>query len=128
MITETNLKRLSTIIAILGLIFGVIKYIQVQEIEAAKPYLEKKLMWCEEAVETASAIANSKTMPVAKVRRFWELYWGVMGMVEKAEVTNAMIDFGKGPDKNKTLKDKALAIAHACRAELADDWSPSWLR
>lgn len=128
MITEINLKTISTVIAVLGLIFGIVKFIQVQEIEAAKPYLEKKLEWCEEAVKTASSIANSTNASEENDRRFWELYWGVMGMVEKKEVTQAMIDFGDELKANRDLKKKALAIAHACRSELSADWSSSWSR
>ena len=126
--SELNLNKISALIAIVGLIFGIFKFIQIQEIEAAKPYLEKKLIWCEEAVETASSIANSESVNPLKIQRFWELYWGVMGMVEKDEITTAMIDFGKGLESGNNLKSKALAIAHACRQELASDWSPSWSR
>lgn len=128
MISEINLKTISTLVAICGLIFSVIKFIQVQEIEAAKPYLEKKLVWCEEAVETASSIANNTQLVEEKKLRFWELYWGVMGMVEKQNITDAMIAFGNALKSNKKLKEKALDIAHACRVELANDWSPSWSR
>ena len=128
MISEINLKTISTLVAVCGLVFGVIKYIQVQEIEAAKPYLEKKLAWCEEAVETASSIANNKKLVETDEQRFWELYWGVMGMVEKKDITKAMIEFGKELESNRNLKEKSLAIAHACRSEFANDWSSRWLR
>lgn len=128
MISDMNLKSISTLVAVFGLIFAVIKFIQVQEIEAAKPYLEKKLAWCEEAVETASSIANSKDASEDKEQRFWELYWGVMGMVEKADIKNAMIGFGNELKTNRKLKEKSLAIAHACRAEFTNDWSSSWSR
>ena len=30
----------------------------------------------------------------AKTLRFWQLYWGVMGLVENQRVTDAMIAFG----------------------------------
>lgn len=128
MINELNLKTVSTLVAVFALAFGIVKFVRVQEIEAAKPYLERKLAWCEEAVETASRIANSGNGPEADARRFWELYWGVMGMVEKDEITNAMIAFGEELESGEQLKSKALGIAHACRAELADDWSSSWAR
>jgi hypothetical protein len=79
-------------------------------------------------VNTASSIANNKGISEEKERHFWELYWGVMGMVEKEEVTQAMVAFGDELKSNRDLKNKALAIAHACRAELANDWSSSWSR
>ena len=67
------LKSLSVLIAIIGLLFGLFEFIQVQKIEAAKPYLEKKLAWCQSAVETASSIANSKIKSDEKIQKFWEL-------------------------------------------------------
>ena len=126
MITDARLKIITAAIAVFGLIFSVIKYVQVQEIEAAKPYLEKKLAWCEEAVEIASSIANSKDPTASQEKRFWELYWGVIGMVEKQEITDAMIAFGHELELGGDLKEKSLSIAHACRTELAEDWSPQW--
>ena len=127
MFTETNLKTITTLVAVLGLIFSAVKYIQVQEIEAAKPYLEKKLKWCEEAVETASSLATSKVKSKAKLQRFWELHWGVMGLVEKSELSLAMGAFGFGlKTEANDLEQRSLRVAHACRAELSKDWSPSW--
>ena len=139
MINEINLKGVATIVAVCGFVFGVVKFVHVQEMDAAKPYLEKKLEWCEEAVETAASIAGTENPRIESVRRFWQLYWGVMAMIEKKEVTSAMICFGNelkpqetygelcnNPDKS--LQERALAIAHACRSELASDWSSRWLR
>lgn len=122
------LKATTAIVAACGLVFGIVKFIQIQEIEASKPYLEKKLEWCEEAVEMASSIANAKGGSEHEERRFWELYWGVMGLVENQEVTNAMVAFGKELQSNRDLKERALALAHACRFEMAKNWSSSWAR
>ena len=123
---EQRIKSIGALVAVLGLLFSLVKFVQVQEIEAARPYLEKKLSWCVEAVETAATIANSENGSVAKEKRFWELYWGVMAMVEREEITQAMIGFGNGIKTGRQLKAKSLAVAHACRQELARDWSPHW--
>ena len=128
MSTETMLKTVTALVAVCGLIFGVVKFMHILQIEASKPYLEKKLEWCEEAVEMASSIANAGNRAAAEEQRFWQLYWGVMGLVENQAVTDAMVDFGNELQKGGNLKQKALAIAHACRNELANDWSPSWAR
>ena len=125
---ENKIKFITTIVAILGLFFGVYKFIQVQKIDAAKPYLQKKLSWCIEAVETASYIANSASSTTSKEQRFWELYWGVMGMVENKEITEAMVKFGEALDSKNNLKSLSLNIAHACRNEMANDWSSTWKR
>lgn len=126
--SELALKRISALVAVVALIFGIVKFIQVQEIEAAKPYLEKKLAWCEEAVRAASSIAVSEQANIENENTFWKLYWGVMGLVEKQEITTAMITFGKALESRSDLKTKALSIAHACRSELTNDWSSSWSR
>lgn len=128
MSTETVLKTLTALVAVCGLIFGVVKFMHIQQIEASRPYLEKKLEWCEEAVEMASSIATAGGRAQAEEQRFWQLYWGVMGLVENQAVTRAMVDFGAGLQSGGNLTEKALAIAHACRTELANDWSSSWAR
>lgn len=128
MTAEMTLKATTGIVAVCGLIFGIVKFVQIQQIEASKPYLERKLEWCEEAVEMASSIANAKGQSGPEEQRFWELYWGVMGLVENEEVTKAMVAFGDELESNRQLKHKALAIAHACRLEMARDWSSSWAR
>ncbi|SOE59190.1 hypothetical protein SAMN05414139_01489 [Burkholderia sp. D7] len=115
---------------------------QTQTVEAARPFLEKKLKWCEEATEMASAIANSPiaTRPQSE-QRFSQLYWGVMGMIEEQTVTTAMVRFRNQlivDSRRKTplvvnrfgtpLQNRALDIAHACADEMAKDWSPKWKR
>lgn len=130
---ERRLKIVGVVVTVVGLLVGVVQFGHTQAVEASKPYLEKKLKWCEEATETASVIAtHDKGSEPRKEQRFGELYWGVMGLVENQEITNAMISFGDGLKgklaENKSLKDLSLAIAHACRKELSKDWSPIWSR
>ena len=94
----------------------------------------------EEAVETAAGIAvlgRESTVPseagsqsVRRTERFWAMYWGLMGMVENQEVTDAMVAFGKNLKSGEASADaaKALDIAHACRSEMARSWSSVWSR
>jgi hypothetical protein len=131
---EFGLKVLGSAVALGGLLLGGAQFTRNQSVEAAKPFLEKKLRWCEEAVETASFIATAepgaKDTP-AKIRRFRQLYWGVMGMVENQQITDAMIAFGDKLDAKKSageLQGGAIRLAHACRQEMADSWSPIWRR
>jgi hypothetical protein len=54
-----------------------------------------------------------------------------MGMVENDRITNAMIAFRQAVDDSLApdeLRSKSLALSHACRAEMADSWSPIWRR
>src|SRR5262245_16336011 len=130
---ERGVKLVGAAVALAGFVLAVAQFVVSRSIEAQKPYLEKKLTWCEEAAETAAAIATREPgQATEKQARFWELYWGVMGMVENVEVTNAMVAFGNGLqgkiNDGATLRTLSLAIAHACRGELAKDWSPIWKR
>lgn len=129
---EYWLKVVGSVLATGSLFLAAAQFIRNQTVEAAKPYLQSKLKWCEEAVETASVIATSDAAaPPAKTARFWQLYWGVMGLVENEQVTQAMIGFGNALTAKESpdiLKGRSLALAHACRAEMADSWSPVWKR
>ncbi len=130
--TLEEIVRMTTVlVAVLGLAVTAAQYFRTQQIEAARPYLERKLKWCEEATEVAAAIANGPPQPGrAKVERFWQLYWGVMGMVEGSTVLKAMKKYGDAlPQASpEDLKRMALDIALACRGEMARDWSPVWGR
>ena len=86
---EYGLKVVGSVAALGGLLLAGAQFTRNQSVEAAKPFLEKKLKWCEEAVETAAFIATAEAgATAAKTLRFWQLYWGVMGMVENQEVTD----------------------------------------
>jgi hypothetical protein len=129
---EHLVRIIGVVITVGTLLLGLWQFLVSKRVEAQKPYLEKKLAWCEEATNTAAALSTrDRSKILEKEARFWELYWGVMGLVENAEVTGAMIQFGKGlngVDVGKSLKELSLDIAHACRDELARDWSPLWRR
>jgi hypothetical protein len=138
---ERWLKISGVALTLVGLLAGTYQFTRNQAVDAARPFLERKLKWCEEAVEVAAGIAvhgrDSSTLAAApappslrRVDRFWALYWGVMGIVENQDVTDAMIAFGEGLRSGTADSDKsrALAIAHACRREMARDWSPVWRR
>lgn len=129
--------------ALAGFVFGIFKFLSIQSIEAQRPYLERKLSWSEEAVEVTARIANARVPSQDDIQRFWQLYWGVMCMIEQTSITNAMIGFGKAlkrqqqtgqvlevidPDHPTEMQQKSLLLAHACRLELSIEWSSSWSR
>jgi hypothetical protein len=131
---EFGLKALGTAVALGGLLLTGIQYTRNQAVEAAKPFLEKKLKWCEEAVELSSFIATAEPgnkVVAAKALRFKQLYWGAMSMVENETITQAMIAFGQKLDAKEpasSLQTGSINLAHACRQEMADSWSPIWRR
>ncbi len=124
MTIELKIKAFVAVIGLLGLLVGIFKFINIQEIEAAKPYLEKKLQWCEEVVEVAASLAVSPNDELEQ--RFLEMYWGVLGMVERQSIIDSMINFKEALDSGSVSGGKAIRIAHACREELSNDWSPKW--
>ncbi len=137
---EHWLKIFGVALTLVGLLAGTYQFTRNQAVEAARPFLERKLRWCEEAVEVAAGVAihgRDSSVPavapapsIRRVDRFWALYWGVMGIVENQDVTDAMVAFGDGLKSGTPESDKsrALAIARACRREMARDWSPVWGR
>jgi hypothetical protein len=143
MTNDEKIKAVTAVIALAGFLWGVYSFIQLRAVEAAEPYLVKKLAWCEEAVETAARIANADQAVPADIERFWQMYFGVMGLIEKEPIEDAMISFGEEIGKDQTtdagntkggrvphtsLQARSLAIAHACRHELSLEWSPTWSR
>ena len=129
---EHALKVVGSVIAVCGLLLGIAQFIRNQTVEAAKPYLQSKLKWCEEAVETASLIATAEpAAAAAKTPRFWQMYWGVMSLVENKDVTEAMVRFGdalKAKEPPEIMRGRSIALSLACRAEMAESWSPIWRR
>jgi hypothetical protein len=136
---ERWLRIAGVTLTLAGLLAGAYQFTRNQAVEAARPFLERKLKWCEEVVEVAAGIAifgRASSFPavapapsVLRVQRFWAMYWGVMGMVESEEVTKAMVSFGKGLSRDPASDStNALTIAHSCRTEMARDWSPVWKR
>lgn len=137
---ERLLKIAAVALTLTGILVGAYQFARTQAVTAARPYLERKLKWCEEAVEVAAGIAvygrdstlraEANAPTGLRVDRFWALYWGAMGMVENDDITKAMVAFGNAlrADPGASLNVLALNIAHACRSEMARDWSPAWRR
>jgi hypothetical protein len=126
---EYWLKVVGSLLAAGSLFLGAAQFIRNQTVEAAKPYLQAKLKWCEEAVEKTSEIATSD--PGAAAKSTARFYWGLMWLVENEQVTQAMIGFGNALNAKESpdiLKGRSIALAHACRAEMAASWSPVWTR
>ena len=80
---ENWIKSFVALIGLATFLFGIVKFVQVQAVEAEKPYLERKLAWCEQAVETTAIISTSIEPAQEDLDRFWQMYWGVMGLIER---------------------------------------------
>jgi hypothetical protein len=115
-----------------------------QTVEARKPFLEKQLALY---YETAQVIGKIVTMTPdadewpACERRFWELYWSELVMVEDSDVGGSMKEFSEqlsdykskyksvasqSPEKLEELKQllyiAALHVAEKIRGSIARQW------
>ena len=100
---------------------------ETRRIEATRPYLDKQLELYTEATKVTATIATSADIKEIEkaTKRFEELYWGELALVERSDVASAMISFRKAFDTKmaqSALAPLALALAHACRDELAESW------
>jgi len=107
---------------------------ETRRIEATRSYLDKQLAVYTEATKVTATIATSAdSKEIEKAtKRFRELYWGELALVERDNVAGAMVLFGGALDAKKgqdVLRPLALDLAHACRDELAASWgTEAWKR
>jgi hypothetical protein len=99
-----------------------------RRIEATKSFLERQLKLYTEASQVAAKIATSTDVnEVADAnKRFWELYWGELALVENKDVEAAMVALGKAimdSAPQKQLQQLSLRLAHACRKSLDLSWA-----
>jgi len=99
--------------------------------ESRKPFLERQLALYFEATKAAAQLS---TLPRgaawnAARQRFWELYWGELGLVEDPGVLAAMVTFGQavtayehGTGSQAELHQLSLGLARACRSSLQSEW------
>jgi hypothetical protein len=109
------------------------------EEEYHRRFWEKRLDLYSEASNAASSIATLKLFPgkdfpqddyVKALRRFYELYYGALCIVESKEVETAMIGFKNALEANHTpesdyvssLLNASLNLAYACSTHVQKDW------
>src|SRR5262245_37283381 len=103
--------------------------------ESKKVFLEKQAELFFEAVPLVSKLAiaeKPEAMTETDQQRFWELYWGELGMVEDIPVARSMDLFGRslkafrdsGPDNACAARRKSisLTLSHCVRKSLGANW------
>ena len=100
---------------------------ETRRVEATKPFLERQLKLYTEATQAAAKIATSHDESVIDeaVKRFWQLCWGELALVENKAVEGAMKQFGDGLRAElprHEMEQLSLVLAHACRDSLAVSW------
>ena len=145
---EVTIKGVSALAAIGTVFYGVWTYLDQRGLEIKQKKLEieamvrnsksvfltKQFELYVEAVAVVSRLATSYDYATrdTDLARFWELYWGELGMVEDQKVEGAMVKFRdiliKVTDKipseenKKEMKDSSLNLAHCVSESLEDSW------
>jgi hypothetical protein len=127
--------------AIATFIFGIIQWreqaIRTEEtrrIEATKPFLERQLKLYTEASQIVAVLATAEDPGEKRhaYKRFRELYWGEMVLVENEDVERAMVNVKDAIERHAgqgDLQSLSLNLAHACRHSLARSWGVDvWAR
>ncbi|MEP7342232.1 MAG: hypothetical protein ABI977_31170 [Acidobacteriota bacterium] len=112
------------------------KEVETAHREAQRPFLELQLKLYVEAVTVAGRLAtleNGAERETAR-KRFYQLYWGELSVVEDREVEGAMIKFDRAlqayeqaPSQNRErakaiLNCRSYRLAHNVRNSLARTW------
>lgn len=103
------------------------RYENIRRIEASKPFLERQLKLYTELTQITSIIAtsdNNTKLQEAK-KRFWELYWGELALVENEEIEGYMVSFGNGINNSfdqELMQKISLELAHSCGRSLNHSW------
>ena len=105
------------------------------ERESKRIYLEKQAEIYFEIVPLVSKLANAESAELIQQgdeRRFWQIFWGELGMVEDADVARAMDLFGVSLnafqgriDKGQCAKMRkaiSITLSHCVRKSLGDSW------
>ena len=151
---EVVIKGVGAVAAIGTVLYGLVEYLDQREhqmtnrkLEIDQKVLENKALERKskviflkkqfelyfEAVSVVSRLANSNHYENRKddLQRFWQLYWGDLGMVEDPKVEQAMVEVGKIlttkdeytlADKMSRLKDASLELSHCVSKSLEASW------
>ncbi|TWB93209.1 hypothetical protein FBZ93_111248 [Bradyrhizobium macuxiense] len=121
------------------------KEAKTRAIEARQPFLKKQLSLYYEAASVAGKLVSLSSPNEPEwhdsERRFWELYWSELAMVEDPPVETAMVGFSdalnnykaahrnapaadadKLQDARRPMNNAALDLAHAIRASISTQW------
>lgn len=124
---EAKLKLLATFVAFLGIAWGATEFLISKRLEAKRPFLDYQLEMYRDAVSTVSVLATAgRDTPEWKTaeRRFFELYWGELVLVENSRVEAEMAAFKTAlEDGSPYLRTRSYCLSHELRRSLEKSWS-----
>jgi hypothetical protein len=100
---------------------------ETRRIDATKPFLDRQLKLYTEATQVVAALATTHDVAETKraLKRFWQLYWGELALVENEEVEKAMVKVKEALNRGaqrQELQSLSLNFAQACRVSLDRSW------
>jgi hypothetical protein len=140
---DTIAKTVQVVSVVAGVVISVLSFNAAREkdslarrdeaekrlVEAARPFLELRQARYTEAIHAAGVLVNPKNHTTEEIekaqKRFWELYWAELSMVEAPEVEGAMKRLGDTLRPNSVPtpeQDAAYTLAHALRNSLVQSW------
>jgi hypothetical protein len=100
-----------------------------RQIEAARPFLEIRQKRYSEAIKAAGVLVTPELHTAEETRkarkRFWELYWAELSMVEGSGVEARMAHLGRLLEPGRSPTPQQLAsyrLAHSLRDSLIKSW------
>ncbi len=138
-----TIQSISLLLVAAGLAVGAWQYWDANRQQYKKVIWSAQKQLYEGAIQAASEIANGDSLKsVAESRKkFWNLYWGNLAMLESPSVETAMVRFGEllgtceesndeacfhsvPGNSNSPLQLAALDLAHCGRESLQETWEP----
>jgi hypothetical protein len=126
---------ITTLSIIVGIVISVLNFkvakekeVQSRKIEAAKPFLELRQKLYFEALNKASILASQELHTDEEIKnakkRFYELYWGELSLVEESSIESDMILIAKSLESGKLeeTKNATYKLAHSMRKSLIKSW------
>ncbi len=127
---------ITTISVVVGIVISVMNFRIAKEkeaesikIETAKPFLELRQKLYLEALNNASVLASKELHTEEEVvkakKRFAELYWGELSLIEERSIEATMMAIADAEhltDSITTTQQNVYALAHHMRESLINSW------
>ena len=92
--------------------------------QSKQKFLDKQFELYTEAVIVVSRLATGGKYASRDedASRFWQLYWGELGMVEDGQVARAMVKVGTALDSNGNLELPSLHLSRCISKSIEVNW------
>jgi hypothetical protein len=131
-------KWLTALVAVVTAAVGVAQYLDQRDLEiqqkvlevaaldrqSKQKFLDTQFDLYTEAVAVVSRLATGAEYENREKDqiRFWELYWGELGMVEDRQVAQAMVKAGEALKKKNSLEVPSLHLSRCISKSIEANW------